>query len=104
MCRDLTMHICAMAPIFIDQKSIDIDYQKKNEEIFSVQSQQFENASIEIRNNIVNGKLDKHLSTICLMDQNFIKDNKKTIKQIINEVEEESGIDIELMGFSRLQV
>lgn len=67
------------------------------------QSLGIENLSDEVREKIANGKLLKHFSTICLLEQDYIKDNNKTIKQIVLETEYQTGLVLDFVGYIRVQ-
>ncbi|MDC7126931.1 MAG: translation elongation factor Ts [Spirochaetales bacterium] len=104
LCSDLAMHICAAAPMFLDRQSVDSGYLAEYVELFLSQSREIENVNDETRQNIAKGKLSKHLSTLCLMEQEYVKDNKKSIKQVISDAEKLTGYNIELTDFARLAV
>jgi elongation factor Ts len=53
---------------------------------------------------IVTGKLDKFFSTVCLLEQPFIKDDKSTIRDLINAKIAELGENIVIKRFSRFQL
>ena len=44
-----------------------------------------------VRENILNGKIKKHLAEICFVDQAFVKDDKKTVTQKLDEIGKEVG-------------
>ena len=90
--------------MFLDKESVDPDYLEKYEEIFREQSQEMENISAETREKIANGKLQKHLSTVCLMEQVFVKDNKCSIWQLIQDFEQQTGYNLTVSDFVRMEV
>ena len=53
---------------------------------------------------IVSGKLDKYYSTVCLLEQTFVKDNTKTISDLLNAKIAELGENIIIRRFTRFQV
>ena len=53
---------------------------------------------------IIEGKVDKYYSTVCLLEQTFVKDNTKTITDILNAKIAELGENIVIRRFSRFQV
>ena len=53
---------------------------------------------------IVDGKLDKFYSTICLIDQPFVKLPEKTVKEIVTEKITKIGENIQIRRFTRFQL
>ena len=53
---------------------------------------------------IIQGKLEKFFEDACLLNQKFIKDDSKKIKDLIDEVTAKIGEKIEISGFSRLEI
>ena len=53
---------------------------------------------------IMQGKLQKFYEGVCLENQKFIKDDKKTIIQVINEASKETGLNIKIKQFTRFAV
>jgi len=104
LCSELAIHICAAAPLFIDRESVDSDYLKNHEEIFREQSEKVDNISEETKKKITEGKLNKHISAVCLIEQNFVKDNSLSIRELIGETEQETGYNLSVKDFIRLEV
>ena len=59
---------------------------------------------VETVDKIIAGKLDKYYSTICLLEQTFVKDNTKTINDLLNSKIAELGENIVIRRFTRFQV
>ena len=57
-----------------------------------------------IRGNIVEGKLNKFYSEVCLLKQAFVKDDKKSIEQVITDSIATIGENIQLTRFHRLEI
>ena len=53
---------------------------------------------------IIAGKVDKYYSTVCLLEQTFVKDNTKTINDLLNGKIAELGENIVIRRFTRFQV
>ena len=53
---------------------------------------------------IISGKVDKYYSTVCLLEQTFVKDNTKTINDLLNAKIAELGENIVIRRFTRFQV
>ena len=53
---------------------------------------------------IVNGRLDKFFSEVCLLDQSYIKDDSQTVKDVLNELIAKLGENITIKRFVRYQL
>ena len=97
--KDIAMQVAAMNPISIDKNDIDPKLIEIEIEISKEQSRR-EGKSDDLLDKIAQGKLNKFYTERTLMNQSFIKDDKKTIRQFINDVSE----DIEITLFKRIQI
>lgn len=104
LAKDIAMQIAAQNPKFVSREEICEDAMKKQEEVIR-QLVIDENAAKpkpeEITNKIVSGRLEKYLQSVCLLDQPFIKDQDKTISQVIKEVVGKIGENITVRRFTR---
>ena len=90
----LALHIAAFNPIAIDRSKIDQGWLKEQEDIFRVQMQQDEklkNKPEEAMAKILQGKVNKYLSEICLLEQGYVKDEKMTVAKAIEECAKKAG-------------
>ncbi len=95
---NLALHIAAFSPSFLSEDKIDAAYIKEQEEIFIKQSQALgkpENVTL----GIAKGKLKKHFAEICLLDQGFVKDEKLTVRKVIEETGKTAGTNIAVTDF-----
>ena len=53
---------------------------------------------------IVEGKLDKYYSQVCLLEQPFVKDNARTIKDLLTEKVGKLGENMQIRRFTRYQL
>lgn len=97
LAKDLCLHVAAANPLFLDQNSVDAEYLAKEEEIFTAKA--VESGKPEkIIPNIVKGQVEKLLKDVCLVNQTFVKDPDKTIKQLLSEA------GATLLSFTRYQL
>ncbi len=89
--KDICMQITAMNPIAIDKDDVDATTVNREIEIGIEQARQ-EGKPEGMLENIAKGKLNKFFKERTLLNQEFIKDNKKTVGQIINEAN--SGLKV----------
>jgi elongation factor Ts len=90
----LALHIAAFNPAAIDRSKIDSAWLKEQEEIFRVQMEKDEKLKgkpDKVLVGILQGKVNKHLSEICLMEQGYVKDEKITVAKAIEECAKKAG-------------
>jgi elongation factor Ts len=94
--KDIAMQVAAMDPVAVEQDQIPKHIIDKEIEIGKDQARQ-EGKPEEILEKIATGKLNKFFKEKTLLNQQFIKDNKKTIRQYLQEVDKE----LTVTGFVR---
>jgi len=90
----LALHIAAFNPIAIDRNKIDQNWLKEQEGIFRAQMEKDEKLAGKPENvlsGILKGKVNKHLSEICLYEQGYVKDEKLTVAKAIEECAKKAG-------------
>ena len=103
LANNLAMQIAATNPISIDRDSIDKNYLQKEESIFKEQALSSGKPE-NVVDKIVNGKLEKLYTEICLLDQSYIKDTDKKISDLLNEAIATLGENIVIARFIRFAV
>ena len=83
--KHLAMHIAASSPLAIDSKDLDQKLLQKEKEIIT---EELKNSGKDnkIVDRITSGKLNKFISDNALMDQEWIMEPKKKVKDILNQV------------------
>jgi len=97
-CQDCALHVAAYTPTFLNSDSISADQIKELEEIFTKQALGMGKPE-KIVPNIVKGMLAKHYKEVCFLDQAFVKDDKLSVSQKMNEVAKAAGCKLEITGF-----
>ncbi len=100
-CRDLCLQIAAANPAYVRREEVPEAELAKEREIAMAQVQGKPPAAIQ---KIVEGKLEKYYSTICLLDQPFVKQPDKTVKDIVTEKVAKTGENIQVRRFVRYQL
>lgn len=101
--RDIAMQIAATAPIALDREDVPEDVVARERELY--RSQALEQKKPEaVVDKIVEGRIDKYYSEISLMDQPFIKDDSKAVRDLLNELVSKLGENIRIARFARFQV
>jgi elongation factor Ts len=101
--KDIAMHIAAANPLFVSREEVSAETLEREKEIYRGQ---ITNKPPQVVEKIVEGKLDKYFSDMCLLDQVFVKDpeGKKKIKEIITETISKVGENIVIRRFARYQL
>jgi elongation factor Ts len=99
--RDLCMHVAALAPQAISRDEVDPAIVAAEREIFA---KQVEGKPAEIIDKIVDGKINKFYSQICMLEQGFVKDPDQTVSQLIEAKSKEVGDKIVLRRCQRFQI
>ena len=95
---DTALHIAAYNPLYLDRDSVDAGYLKEQEEIFTAQAKNLDKPE-NVLQGIIKGKLNKHLSEICLLNQGFVKEEKKSVAQVAQEVSKEAGGNVTIKEY-----
>ncbi|MDD3711232.1 MAG: translation elongation factor Ts, partial [Patescibacteria group bacterium] len=82
---DIAMHIAAANPRYLNSSEVLAEELEKEKEIYREQLLK-EGKPENIIENIMQGKIKKYYSEVCLVDQEYIKDDKKTINDILGGV------------------
>ncbi len=101
--KDLCMHIAAAAPICISKEDVPADIIAKEREIAMAQLEGDKKPEA-IKEKIVNGKIDKFVSGVALLEQPFVKDDSMTIGDLIKSKIATIGEKIEVKRFTRYQI
>jgi len=94
--KNIAMHIAAASPLYLDRDAVSAEYIAKEKEIFT---EQIKDKPDNIREKIVQGKIDKMMEEICLLDQKYVKDDSKTINEYLTETIARIGENIVLRRF-----
>ncbi len=97
--QDVAMQIAAMRPEFVSVETIPSEVLEREKKILIEQARQ-EGKPEHILEKIVQGKLKKFYQEKVLLEQAFIKDDKKTVGQVIKE----SGLGVEIKRFCRFEL
>jgi elongation factor Ts len=101
--KDIAMQIAAMNPRYISEKDIPAAVLDKEKEIYREQLKSSGKPAAIIEK-IVDGKLGKYYADVCLLQQNFFKDEKLTIEKLIAEKIHKTGENIVVKRFTRYQM
>ena len=99
--KDLAMQIAAANPGYVSREEVPQDVIEREKDIYRAQ---VTNKPPQVVEKIVEGKLEKFFSDTCLVDQVFVKDPDKKIKDVITEKVAKVGENIVVRRFVRYQL
>lgn len=101
--RDLCMHIAALKPLYLKPEDVDPKFLEHEKNI--LKEQLVDSGKPEkILNQIIEGKVNKLYSEICLLRQAFVKNDQYTIEQMLQELIAKTGENIQIRRFARFEV
>ncbi len=101
LCKDLALHVVATNPVAVTREEVPADKVEEQRRIFLVQA---EDKPEQIRAKIAEGKLNSWFAESVLLDQVFVKDSAKTVREVILEVNARVGENISVARFARFIV
>jgi len=100
-CKDVCLQIAAANPTYVGREEVPETELTKEREIAAAQVVGKPPAAVQ---KIVEGKLEKYYSTMCLLDQPFVKLPEKTVKEILTKKISKMGENIQIRRFTRYQL
>ena len=99
--KDIALHVAASNPLCVSSTDVDPSLLEKEAQIFKAQALQ-SGKPAQVVDKMVEGKVKKFLTEICLMDQAFVKDPDKTVEQFQKETVAKLGENITIRRFVRM--
>ena len=101
--KDIAMHIAAANPLYLTREDITQDVIEREKEIYRAQ---VAGKPPQVVEKIIEGKIEKFYTDVCLLDQIFIKDpdQKKKIKDLVTDKIAKLGENIVIKRFARFQL
>ncbi|MBQ7630481.1 MAG: elongation factor Ts [Selenomonadaceae bacterium] len=93
--KDVALQIAAMNPLAIDRARVDAAELEHEKEILRKQALE-EGKPAKIVERMVEGRIKKFYKEVCLVEQEFVKDNEKTVQDILG--------DVKVLNFARYQL
>jgi len=101
--QDMCMQIAALKPSFLAPEDVDPKFLEKEKEILREQLAA-SGKPTNVVDQILAGKLNKIYSEVCLLKQPYVKDDKKTIEDVIKDLIARTGENIKIKKFARFEV
>lgn len=98
---DIAMHITATKPLALDKDDIVPETIEREKAIFA---EQVKNKPANIIEKIIEGKMRKFFTENCLLDQPFVKDDSKSVAQVLADAAKQAGGEAKIKRFVRFEV
>ena len=95
---DCALHAAAFGPLFLSRDKVNPEFLKEQEEIFAKQAENLGKPP-NVLQGIIKGKMNKMLSEICLLEQPFVKDDKRKVSKVLEELSKEAGTKIDIVEY-----
>ncbi len=100
---DCALHVAAFAPMFLSRDKVKPEFLQEQEAIFTKQAEQLGKPA-NVTQGIVKGKVSKLLSEICLLEQPFVKDDKRKVSKVLEDLSKEAGTKIDLAEYAYVKL
>jgi len=105
--RDVAMHICASEPQFVTREEVPAELIEKEKEIALGQATadpKNANKPANILEKMVQGRIDKFLTDVVLLQQPFVKDQAITISDLVAQMTAKTGEKVSIRRFTRYKL
>jgi elongation factor Ts len=82
--KDVAMHVAATSPLYVSKEQVPAEVLDKEKEIYKAQAAAAGKPA-NVQDKIAEGKLSQYYKDYCLLEQPFVKDDKKTVGQLVQE-------------------
>lgn len=101
--RDLAMQIAAACPVSVSPDEVPAELVAKEREILTEQAKASGKPE-KIIEKMVEGRIQKYFEEVCLLDQKFVKDQDRAVRDIVNDAIAKLGENIRVRRFARFQL
>ena len=101
--KDVALHIAALKPLYLTAEDVDPKFLEHEKSILKEQLADSGKPE-KIIDQIMQGKLRKLYSEVCLLDQPFVKNDQNTVAEALQEIIGRTGENIKIKRFSRFEV
>lgn len=101
--HDIALHIAGVNPLYISPENVPTEVLAKEKEIYAEQLKN-EGKPANIIEKIMEGKINKYYSEVCLMKQPFLKDQDKSVEQYMTEQIASIGENMKIARFVRFEL
>jgi len=103
LAKDIAMHIAASNPLYVNKEEVPAELVAKEKEILMAQPDMASKPE-NVREKIIEGRIEKFYEQICLLNQPFVKDPSLKIADLVNKSISTLGEKIQVKRFTRFSV
>ena len=106
LAHNLALHAAAYKPQFLDENAVSKEYEEEQLGIFRKQVEADEKLASKpekVREGIVRGKLSKLCKEVCFLDQAYVKDDSKSVSQMLAETGKAHGASLQITAYEVYQ-
>jgi len=103
LAKEIALQIAASRPLYLSRDDVPESVLENEKEILKAQALN-EGKPEKIAEKIVEGRIQKFYSEVCLLEQPYIRDPEKTVQDLVFEVSAKTGEKIEISRFTRYEV
>ncbi len=101
--KNIAMHIAATNPQYIRREEIPEEVLEREGTIYRTQAQEAGKPQ-KVIDKMVEGKMERYYSEVCLLEQTYVRDSDLTIKELVDAMIAKVGENISIRRFSRFQL
>jgi len=101
--RNLAMQVAAARPLYVSREEIPAEEIERERAIYAAQAAQ-SGKPPQVIAKMVEGKVDKYAAEVCLLDQDYVKEPGKAIRQVVADAIGKLGENISVRRFMRFQL
>ena len=98
---DIAMHITATKPLALDREHVDSNTVEREKAIYA---EQVKNKPANMLDKIIEGKMKKFYAENCLLEQPFVKDDSKSVQQVLDDAAKAANGQAKISRFVRFEV
>jgi elongation factor Ts len=101
--RNLAMQVAAARPLYVSREEIPATELERERAIYAAQAAQSGKPQ-QVIAKMVDGKVDKYVAEVCLLDQDYVKEPGKPVRQVVADAIAKLGENISVRRFMRFQL
>ena len=99
--KDICMHIAATDPMAVSRETVPQEMIDRENKAYN---EEFKDKPDNVRDKIIDGKMESFYKEVCLINQPFVKDNDQTIEDLLKSAITKLGENIKISRFARFAI
>lgn len=101
--HNICMHIAALKPLYVSPAEVDPAFLIRERELYKEQMKESGKPE-KVVEQIIEGKIKKLYTDICLLNQSYVKNDQQTIDDVVKELIAKTGENIRIKRFARFEI